>query len=157
MVFASVLNSAVLADMWKRLSFCEHFEQWLTQSLEGAKGSLNHLSYLTARLLHSKYVWMTLLYPVIIIWITLIVSGLKYSSEFGSASCRSNPSSLSLYWGWLDDTSLCLSVCSKSWKRSVRRRELSWMADMTTSSASWLPAWAWRRLTWRMPFWRELR
>lgn len=31
------------------------------------------------------------------------------------------------------------------------------MEDMTTYSASWLRAWGWRRLMWRMPSWKETR
>lgn len=46
---------------------------------------------------------------------------------------------------------------SKSWKRSVKPSGLSWMEDMTTSSASWHPVWDWRNRSWRMPYWKEIR
>lgn len=46
---------------------------------------------------------------------------------------------------------------SKSWKRSVKPSGLSWMEDMTTSSASWHPVWDWRNQSWRTPYWKEIR
>lgn len=49
------------------------------------------------------------------------------------------------------------TLFSKSWKRSVKPRGLSWMEDMTTSSASWHHVWDWRSQSWRTPYWKEIR
>lgn len=52
----------------------------------------------------------------------------------------------------------CLFILfSKNWRRDVRQSVPSWMEDMTTSSVLWPHAWDWRRLMWKMPYWRVIR
>lgn len=46
---------------------------------------------------------------------------------------------------------------SKSWRKSEKLSVHNWMEDMTTCSALWLHAWDWRRLMWKMPYWRGIR